>query len=54
MIVEDLQENLQNNNRAFEQQTRKQADTIEKLKKERRRMDELITLKEGRIEKLEQ
>ncbi len=39
--------------RSQELQAKKNSDTIEKLKKDRRRMDELITMKEGKIEQLE-
>lgn len=39
--------------RVREVATRKVSDQIEKLKKDKRRMDELITLKEQQIEKLQ-
>lgn len=32
---------------AYEVQTRKLTETVERLKKDKRRLDELVTLKEG-------
>lgn len=53
MHIEGLQEQLTELSTSSSSQTRKLSEAIDRLKKDRRRLDELVTFKEGQVERLE-
>jgi hypothetical protein len=50
MHIEGLQDQLSELSKQQELQARKAAEQTERLKRDKRRMDELVTLKEGQLE----